>query len=177
MAGHGRIHQSDHHFPDDTGSHRDQFRNLCRNQDRRNPGSAGFHIGMYSAFMHFGNVTCLDVSEISENGSVAERLAVSATGGCGDDRVCGRIDSGICLLERGGCHRTVGHPMDDGGNLCDLPEPSSENKMESGTCNGTGRSAEAAGGCCGDRINQRKKEQITYLKRRNLFFCFMDLHV
>jgi len=152
MAGHGRIHQSDHHFPDDTGPHRDQFRNLCRNQDRRNPGSSGFHIGMYSAFMHFGNVTCLAVPEISGNESVAERLTVSATGCRGDDRVCGRIDSGICLLERGGCHRTGGHPLDDGGNLCDLSDPSSENKMEPGTCDGTGRSAEAADGDCGDWI-------------------------
>ncbi len=152
MAGHGRIHQSDHHFPDDTGSHRDQFRNLCRNQDRRNPGSSGFHIGMYSAFMHFGNVTCLAVPEISENGSVAERLTVSATGCRGDDRVCGRINSGICLLERGGCHRTGGHPLDDGGNLCDLSDPSSENKMEPGTCDGVGWGNEAVGGDCGDWI-------------------------
>ena len=80
--------------------------------------------------MHFGNVTCLAVPEISENGSVAERLAVSATGCRGNDRVCGRIDSGICLLEQGGCHRTGGHPLGDGGNLCDLPDSSSGNKME-----------------------------------------------
>lgn len=107
---------------------------------------------MYSAFMHFGNVTCLAVPEISENGSVAERLTVSATGCRGNDRFCGRIDSGICLLERGGCHRTGGHPLGDGGNLCDLPDSSSGNKMEPGTCDGTGRSAEAADGDCGDRI-------------------------
>ena len=152
MAGHGRIHQSDHHFSDDTGSHRDQFRNFCRNQDCRNPGSSGFHVRMHPAIVYSGNTACLAVPEISENGSVAECLTVSATGGCGDDRVCGRIDSGICLLERGGCHRTGGHPLGDGGNLCDLPDPSSENKMEPGTCNGVGRSAEAADGDCGDRI-------------------------
>ena len=55
-------------------------------------------------------------------------------------------------LKRDGCHRTGGHPLGDGGNLCDLPDPSSENKMEPGTCDGTGRSAEAADGDCGDRI-------------------------
>lgn len=152
MAGHGRIHQSDHHFPDDTGSHRDQFRNLCRNQDRRNPGSSGFHARMHPALVYSGNAPCLAVSEISENGSVAGSTEVSATGCRGNDRVCGRIDSGICLLERGGHHRTGGHPLGDGGNLCDLPDPSSKNKMEPGTCDGVGWGNEVVGGDCGDWI-------------------------
>ena len=152
MAGYGRIHQSDHHFPDDTGSHRDQFRNLCRNQDRRNPGSSGFHAWMHPAIVYSGNAPCLAVSEISENGSVAGSTEVSATGCRGNDRVCGRIDSGICLLERGGRHRTGGHPLGDGGNLCDLPDPSSKNKMEPGTCDGVGWGNEAVGGDCGDWI-------------------------
>ena len=56
------------------------------------------------------------------------------------------------LLERGGCHRTGGHPLDDGGNLCDLSDPSSENKMEPGTCDGVGWGNEAVGGDCGDWI-------------------------
>ena len=77
---------------------------------------------------------------------------VSATGCRGNDRVCGRIDSGICLLERGGHHRTGGHPLGDGGNLCDLPDPSSKNKMEPGTCDGVGWGNEVVGGDCGDWI-------------------------
>ena len=92
------------------------------------------------------------VSEISENGSVAGSTEVSATGCRGNDRVCGRIDSGICLLERGGHHRTGGHPLGDGGNLCDLPDPSSKNKMEPGTCDGVGWGNEVVGGDCGDWI-------------------------
>lgn len=72
MAGHGRIYQSDHHFPDDAGADRGQLCNLCRNQDRRNPGSSGFHAWMHPAIVYSGNAPCLAVSEISENGSVAE---------------------------------------------------------------------------------------------------------
>ena len=107
---------------------------------------------MHPALVYSGNAPCLAVSEISENGSVAGSTEVSATGCRGNDRVCGRIDSGICLLERGGHHRTGGHPLGDGGNLCDLPDPSSKNKMEPGTCDGVGWGNEVVGGDCGDWI-------------------------
>ena len=37
-------------------------------------------------------------------------------------------------------------------NLCDLPDPSSKNKMEPGTCDGVGWGNEVVGGDCGDWI-------------------------
>ena len=151
MAGHGRIHQSDHHFPDDTGTDRSEFGNLCRNQDCRDFGSSGFHIGMYSAFMHFVTLLAwmyLKYQKMDLLQSVLQSLrpaVVAMIASAGVSILVSAFWNGADVIALADTRWTmVGIFV-----ICLILLRKTK---WTGTCDGTGRSAETADSDCGDRI-------------------------
>lgn len=92
-------------------------------QDCRNPGSSGFHVRCIPPSCILVTLLAWLYLKYQKMDLLAECLTVSATGGCGDDRVWWayrfwhsfRNGADVIALADTRC---------DGGIFCDLPDPS-----------------------------------------------------
>ena len=67
LAQHDGIYGSDHHFPDDSGTDRDQCSNLCWNEIAGMPGAVVATLGCITAILYYRDDHCKIVLEIPGN--------------------------------------------------------------------------------------------------------------
>ncbi len=126
LAFDGGIHGSDHDLPDDTGTHRRQFRNLCRNKDCGNRRRPRGHLRMHPAVLHHRDLYRQTILKIQKSGTLTGDLKLPASRGRRFDRLCRDLDPHHRVLVQSGSGRPREHKLASCDDLRCLRCPASE---------------------------------------------------